>query len=425
MRLTLTGGLPPHGEVTVSGAKNAATRLMAAALLTDEGVVLENFPTSLLDARHKARFMEQLGATLHFDDQENRVEIEARQLTAGGQLDFVVPIRTTYLLAAGPLARTGIARVPYPGGCKLGDRKFDLHLKVWESFGCRVRELDDHIELVCPHLKATEIEFPISTVGGTENALLCAALAEGTTVIRNAYVTPEVRNLISLLRGMGSGITRNAAGDLEVHGRSRLHAATIRVISDRIEALTWIVYAGVIGDGVLIHEVPLSDMRIPLIHLREAGLNFLEGADSVYVEPRRRRRLSLRGFEVSCGTHPGVISDMQPFMVLLAMCANGRSLVVDYRYPERTAYLAQLRRFAPGALEWEPGRIRITGPVRLKAAEVESTDLRGSMALILAGLIAEGVSHVDRSEMALRGYNHLAEKLHALGISVELGMEPT
>lgn len=416
MRFTVEGKQVPRGQVRVSGAKNAATRLMAAALLTDDAVVLTNFPTELLDVRNKAAFMEALGATLAFDSQRSQLKVEGKKLACSDRMDFNVPVRTTYLLAAGQMRQLGIARVPYPGGCKLGERKYDLHLMVWRSFGSTVRELDNHIEVRCPRLHGAVIDFPMSTVGGTENALLCAAVAEGSSLIRNAYVTPEVRNLISLLRAMGADVEWRGRGELVVEGQPRLHGAKVPVIPDRIEALSWMVYAAIAGGDVTIHDVPFADMEVPLIHLRHAGVEFYQSSNSMYIQGKDIARGGFRPFELACGTHPGIISDMQPFFVLLAMNATGRSLVVDYRYPDRTAYLAELVKFSPGALEWQAGRIRITGPAGFTAANAASTDLRGSMALVLAALVANGTSHVENVDMALRGYNDLAAKLTQLGL---------
>lgn len=409
----------PSGTVRISGAKNAATRLMAAALLTDESVGLLNFPTELVDVRQKSRFIETMGGKLYFDTNASSVFIDSSQFVARELEDYDFPIRTTYLLAAGQLHRQGVAFVPYPGGCKLGDRKYDLHLMVWKSLGCKVEENADHIK-VSGYLKGGEIHFPISTVGGTENALLCASVARGKSRIFNAYITPEIENLIDLLRLMGAKITVQGISLIDIEGVDYLRGATTPVIPDRIEALTWIIFSAISGGELLVENVPFSMMEIPLLHLRQSGLDFFSNSTSVWVSGKSKSPLNLQPFEVACGTHPGIISDMQPFFVLLGLHAKGRSLVVDYRYPARTAYLEQLSQFYQGSLTWESGKIIIEGDKEPVGARVVSTDLRGSMALVMAGILANGESQVDKVHYALRGYDRMEQKLESMGIEIEI-----
>jgi UDP-N-acetylglucosamine 1-carboxyvinyltransferase len=388
---------------------------MAAAMLTNEPVTLLNFPTELVDVRHKARFIEAMGGQIQFDTLSSSCFLNCSDLTPQELEDYGFPIRTTYLLAAGQLLRQGEAFIPYPGGCNLGDRKYDLHLMVWKTLGCEIDEKANHIR-ISGQLRGDDIHFPISTVGGTENALLCAVIAEGKSRIHNAYVTPEIQNLINLLTLMGAKISVNGTSLIEVEGVSHLRGATIPVIPDRIEALTWIVFAAISRGEILVENVPFNLMEIPLLHLQKAGLDFFASSNSVWVSPKSIPPSGLQPFEVACGTHPGIISDMQPFYVLLALHAEGRSLVVDYRYPHRTAYLEQLSKFYPDRIQWEPGKIVINGGKKSTGASVISTDLRGSMALVIAGLLANGNSQIEKVHMALRGYDQMQEKLAGLGI---------
>lgn len=419
MILKTKGGFCLNGTVTVSGAKNSATRVLAAALLSDHQVTLRNFPLGLEDVKAKMAFIRSMGVELEAAPQSEELRIEAKSLSFDPVFDFDLPIRTTYLLAGGALARHGKARVPYPGGCKIGSRGYDLHIMVWKALGCQVEELSEFIE-VTGKLQGGSIDFPISTVGGTENALICASIATGTTVIRNAYVTPEVHDLISFLREMGAKIELEGSSHINVSGAGGLlSSATFSIMPDRIEALTWMVLGAVNRARLLIRNVPLDTMQVPLIHLRDAGLDFFTNANSVQIGPECIGPHGLQPFELATGTHPGVISDMQSFFVFLALYANGRSIIHDYRYPERIAYVGELAKFAPEALEAAPGRIAVHGPVKLRGAHVKSTDLRGSMAQIMAALCAEGPSRVDGVEMALRGYNQLPEKLSALGVEAE------
>lgn len=418
--MIVEGGQVPSGKVKVSGAKNSATRLLAASLLTDEPVRLRNFPTQLVDVVEKLRFIRELGAQVTLDDDQEWVEVRTPSLSYRNIDDWELPIRTTYLLTAGQIVRNGTARIPYPGGCKIGARGYDLHIMVWKDLGCEVNEAENYIE-INGSFTGGSINFPISTVGGTENALLCASVAKGVTEIRNAYVTPEVEDLITMLGQMGAQIENYGNSLIRVRGMDGLmHGASFEVMPDRIEALTWIVFAAMTGGDVFIQGVPFDHMKVPLLHLEEAGLDLYRNSDSVFVSGDSVRQRGIQPFELACGTHPGVISDMQSFYVLLGMKANGISRTFDYRYPERIAYARELAKFSPDAVRYEPGKITTHGIATLRGADVTSTDLRGSMALVLAAFCADGQSHIKDVHMAMRGYNGLLAKLNTLGINATL-----
>lgn len=411
----------PGGQVRVSGAKNAALPLLAAALIADGPVELTNFPTELVDTRHKCRFITAAGGTVLSDAATDTVHIDAVNLRNAEFGDDEYPIRTTYLLAPGLIKRSGVARIPYPGGCRIGSRGYDLHVMVWRQLGAEVVEGPDCMEIRAPHgLRAGRIDFPISTVGGTENALISAATIPGETTITNAYISPEVEDLIAFLRTLGAEIDVVGNSFVRVNGSSSLRGSTYRVLPDRIEALTWIVYGILSGGTITVQDVPFSAMEIPLIHLYEAGIDLYRNRRNVVVSPECLLNGAIQPFELACGTHPGVISDMQPFFVMLGLHAEGVSRIFDYRYPDRLAYCGELARFFPGALEWESGRITTRGPVSGRPATVTSTDLRGSMALVLAALLTEGRSEVREFEMAMRGYNNLASKLCGLGVTLDV-----
>lgn len=422
MELRITGPQTLNGEITVSGAKNSATRVLAAAMLSDGNVTLRQFPLTLVDVRAKMKFLTRLGARFAEDADRSTLNLSVPDLSVAGIEDFNVPVRTTYLLAGGLLARGDLARVPYPGGCKIGSRGYDLHVMVWEKLGCEVEEKPDYIE-IRGQLRGGMIDFPISTVGGTENALICGAIASGETLVRNAYVTPEVGDLIRFLREMGAQIQQEGQSLLRIQGAGGLlKGASFSVMPDRIEALTWMVLGAVTGGTVLIRNVPIKSLEVPLIHLRDAGLDLFRNTSGVFVSPACVGPHGLQPFELATGTYPGVISDMQSFFAFLGLFSNGRSVVFDYRYPERIAYARELEKFAPGAISASPGQIKVFGPAKLSAAEVTSTDLRGSMALIMAAICAEGESTVHGVEMAMRGYDNLPAKLAALGVDAQWRM---
>lgn len=425
MYAVVDGAVPPMGRVRVSGAKNSATRLLAAGLLTDDQVELANFPTQLVDVGHKIAFCRDIGAEIEIDHDSETLAIDSSKLESRllSRSQFDIPIRTTYLLAAGQLVRSGVARVPYPGGCPIGPgagggRGYDLHIMVWEKLGCTVSEKDDHLEINCPKgLQGGEIDFPISTVGGTENALLCGSVAKGRTEIANAYITPEVGDLIALLERMGADITVSGTSHIVINGKpDGLAGARMPVMSDRIEALTWIVYAILSGGELTIEGVPFDALEVPLIHIDKAGIDLFRNGTSVHVTPHCLTSGRVQPFELACGTHPGVISDMQAFFVLLALAGDGTSRIFDYRYPERIAFVAELAKLVQGDhLQARSGAITVVGPSTFTPGVANSTDLRGSMAVVIAALCAKGRSVIQDVQMALRGYNNLERKLQQLG----------
>lgn len=418
--MVIQGKQVPSGKVVVSGAKNSATRLLAAALTSSENVRIRNFPTHLVDAVAKIRFMRDLGANIEVDHETSTIEMQTSQLRIPANLDYNVPIRTTYLLAAGQLARNGEARVPYPGGCRIGNRGYDLHIMVWQALGCKVTEEENFIRIQ-GRLRGNVIDFPISTVGGTENALICAAVALGDTEIRNAYVSPEVLDLILLLREMGAQIENFGNSLIRVRGfGGLLRGASFQVMPDRIEALTWMIFAILTGGDIRVEGVPFEHMQAPLMHLQEAGIDIFRNSHSAYISENCVSDAGIQPFELACGTHPGVISDMQSFFTLLGMKAKGLSRIYDYRYPERIAYARELNKFSPGTIECEPGKITTRGNMPLKGARVTSTDLRGSMALVMCAFCAEGESYIHGVDLALRGYNDLAGKLRSLGLQFQV-----
>jgi len=417
----IQGGQVPKGKVRVSGAKNAATRLLAAALISDEKVVLDNFPTELVDANHKFDFINKSGGQVLVDRDAEVVTVDPAGLKDVLLDSYDYPIRTTYLLVPGLLKKSGRARIPYPGGCKIGDRGYDLHIMVWEKLGATVVETEDYIEVIAEGgLKPGSIDFPITTIGGTESALICASIVDGDTTIKNAYISPEVQSLIEFLRSMGAKIEVVGNSFVKVTGKKYLQGSVTQVMPDRIEALTWIVYGILSGGDITIEDVPFDSMQIPLLHLKDAGVDFYSNSKNIHVTPDCLTNGIIQPFELATGTHPGIISDMQPFYVLLGLHADGISRIYDYRYPERLKYCEELSKYYPDQLKWEKGAITTFGKKdRPKGAHGTSTDLRGSMALVIAALLADGQSTIENVEMALRGYNKLEEKLRNLGVTIE------
>ncbi len=422
----IKGNQVPNGSIKVSGAKNSATRLLAASMISDEKIRLENFPTELVDANYKFDFIGKSGGEVVIDRIQENVEISSENLEDNILEDYNYPIRTTYLLVAGLIKKNGVARIPYPGGCKIGNRGYDLHIMVWEALGAEVFEKEDYIEVVAKSgFSPGKINFPITTIGGTESALICSSIVKGVTTIKNAYISPEVSDLIKFLRSMGVKVKVVGNSYIEVTGKEYLQGSIFEVMPDRIEAITWIVYGILSGGDITIEDIPFDTMEIPLLHLKEAGIDYYKNTKNIHISPDCLVNGVIQPFELATGTHPGVISDMQPFYVLLGLHADGISRVFDYRYPERLKYCEQLSKFYPNQLEWEKGKIITKGKHQISpnAAKTLSTDLRGSMALVIAALLADGTSEISKVEMALRGYNKLEAKLQNLGVNIQLKPE--
>src|SRR5690554_3089713 len=304
----IKGGMVPNGKIRVSGAKNAATKLLAAALISDEKITLNNYPVNLVDVQYKIDFIRKSGGLVSINEETESIEIDSNGFGTNELLDYDFPIRTTYLLTAGLLKKTGKAKIPYPGGCKIGSRGHDLHILVWEKLGAVISEKEDYIEISAPNgLKAANINFPISTVGGTENALITASIIDGESTISNAYITPETLNLIDFLRSMGVEIGLVGNSFIRIKGKSYLRGSIFKVMQDRIEAITWIVYGALSGGNITIEDVPFDSMEIPLVHIRDTGIDFYQNSKNIYISPECVKYGVIQPFELACGTHPGVI----------------------------------------------------------------------------------------------------------------------
>ena len=285
--------------------------------------------------------------------------------------------------------------------------------------GATVEELSDYIEVRCENrLKGTDIVFPFPTMGGTENALLCGVLAQGVTNIHNAYVSPEVADLIEMLISMGANINVNGNSFITITGVDSLNGTSHEVIPDRIEALTWMIACMITKGQLLLTDVPFAHMEVPLIHLRHIGLDFFNNSNSIYINTIDLP-YKINPFEIACGTYPGVVSDMQPFFSILAAQAEGVSRIIDYRYPERFGYIGELQKMGDGYCV-RSGEVVVKGKIEFKGNIVRAVDLRGGAAILLGSLIAKGRTEIENYKMILRGYNGLLEKLQGVGISLKV-----
>ena len=401
------------GNVEISGAKNSALRLLAASILTGERVTLTNYPGGLLDAQVHVGMLETLGKvcvngndTITIDEPQPPLE----RLDWGGR-----SIRNTLLILGALTARRGAGQVPLPGGCKLGERRYDLHTMLLERLGARVWEQGPDLCAEAPAggLVGADIHLPLRSTGATENAILCSTLARGVTRIWNPHIRPEILDLIALLRKMGARIRVFGQEHIEVTGVEGLHGAEHKVIADSMEAITWLVGAAVTGGDVEIRGFPYGDLEVVMAHLRAAGARLFAHEEALIV-----RGGTCYPVEISTGPHPGINSDVQPILAAWAAACMGESRVVDLRFPGRYGYAQEMAKM--GLRHEVRGDMLIIHGHRgaLKGAEVQAIDLRAGAALALCGLIAEGETVITDAWQIGRGYVDFGGKLSALGAKV-------
>jgi len=419
-KLVVSGGRPLSGTVAVSGAKNAVLPLLAATLLTDEPCTIERVP-ALRDVNTMIRMMETLGVAVERRaDGSLETRCVANEATVA-PYELVKTMRASITVLGPLLAKRGEARVSFPGGCVFGPRPVDLHLRGLRALGAGIDIESGYIVARGSRLRGAEMYLggPFgSTVTGTANVLMAAVLAEGRTVIDGAACEPEVADLARFLSAMGARIEGIDSPRLTIDGVPGLHGATHRVIGDRIEAGTFLVAGAITGGDVTVEGIEPRRLRAVLETMREIGIEITEGEDFI----RARSTGTLRNTDVVTLPYPGFPTDLQAqFMALLAL-ADGVSVVTEKIYPERFMHVAELMRMRAKIRKEGPSAI-VIGTDRLSGAPVMASDLRASAALVLAGLVADGVTEVHRVYHIDRGYERIEEKLRGLGAEIERAVD--
>ena len=405
-----------YGEVKTSGAKNSALRLLAASLLTADEITISNFPGAILDAELHVEMLEKLGKCCELSGDHIRI---TEPQTLSQELSWNKrSIRNSLLILGALVARAGRASVPHPGGCQIGNsragRAYDLHVMVLEKLGAKVIDDGSTLTATAAHgLHGCDIELPIRSTGATENAILTASLAKGITRIWNPHVRPEILDLISMLRKMGAKILVHGQEHIEVTGSGELSGAQHRVIPDNVEALTWVIAAVITKGEIEIHDFPFEHLELPLIYLRESGARIFRGETSLVV-----RGGECYPLELSTGPYPGINSDMQPLMAVYGACAKGESRFIDLRFPGRYAYAEELAKMGL-RYNVEGNVLRVHGGTPLKGTAVRALDLRAGAGLSLAGLVADGPTHIHDAWQIARGYSQFGDKLRKLGARVD------
>lgn len=402
-----------NGKVEISGAKNSSLRLLAATILTDEKIELFNFPNALLDVQVHLEMLKMLGKEYKCED--NKVTITENSKTETVLTWDERSIRNTLLILGALCSRFGKGKVPLPGGCKLGERKYDLHVMLLEQLGAKVWEEDGYLcaKAKDRRLVGNNIYLPIRSTGATENSILAGSLASGTTTVWNPHIRPEIIDLINMLNKMGAKIKVYGQQKITIEGVTKLSRVQHSVIPDNMEALTWAIGSVVTNGEIEITNFPLEHLEVPLAFLKESGMHYYVGNESVIVKGGKPYPL-----EISTGPYPGINSDMQPLMAVYGAMSQGKSSIVDLRFPGRYGYAEELEKMG---LQYriEGDLLLIEGGKKLHGAKVKALDLRAGIALLLAGLTAEGETIITNSWQISRGYENLDLKLKGLGIELE------
>jgi UDP-N-acetylglucosamine 1-carboxyvinyltransferase len=414
-KFIIRGGTPLLGTVRISGAKNAALPCMAAALLTDQPVVLENIP-QVRDIETTRRLLAAMGAEveLGYGRAHHRTTIHAENLaTPEASYELVKTMRASTLVLGPLVARCGRARVSLPGGCAIGARPIDLHIKGLERLGAKITQDHGYVEAATDRLRGAEIVFDKITVTGTEDLLMAATLADGETVMQNCAREPEVADLADLLNKMGAHIQGAGTSTIHIRGVSKLRGTKHRIIPDRIEAGTFITAAALTGGDVKITNCDPVHLTTVLQKLQEAGVKTAHTADSIRVMGDN----PLTAADVNTEEYPGFPTDMQAQYMVVATQAEGTSIVTENIFENRFMHALELSRMGAN-IRIEGRRAIVRGKTPLSAAAVLASDLRASASLVLAALVADGETIIDRVYHIDRGYEHIEEKLKGIGAEI-------
>ncbi|MDI3340556.1 MAG: UDP-N-acetylglucosamine 1-carboxyvinyltransferase [Sphaerobacter sp.] len=412
--IVVRGGRALHGRIAIGGAKNAALPAMAAALLTDEECLLDNVPV-LEDTLVMVELLRRLGAEVEFDQENHRVRICAANIHEfNAPPELVQRMRASFLVSGPLLARFGRASSTPPGGCRLGTRPVDVDLRGFRRMGAEVEQTDDGYVMRARRLYGADLYMDYPSHTGTENLLMAATLARGTTTIVNAASEPEIRFLGSILEEMGARITGAGTPHIRVHGVDRLRGYRAAILPDRIEAGTFAIAAAITDGEVILDHVSEPDM-LPLTYkLREAGAEVWWSETSMLVRGRGR----LQSTEIQALPFPGFPTDLQAAFAVLLTQAHGQSRVFERVFNDRLRYVAELIKMGADIRVIDKQQAIITGPCRLRGAEVEALDIRSGACLVLAGLVAEGETRIGQIQHLRRGYEDIVERFASLGADI-------
>ena len=414
-KIVIHGGRPLKGEVTINGAKNSVVALIPAVILADDIVTLDGVP-DISDVDSLIDIMVAMGASV--TRSEDSLTIDPRGIqNVPMPYGKINSLRASYYFYGSLLSRYGEATVGLPGGCDLGPRPIDLHLKAFEAMGAKMTMDGNYMNLSTggQQLKGASIYMDTVSVGATINTMLAAVKAKGRTIIENAAREPEIIDVATLLNNMGAHIRGAGTDIITIEGVPHLHGTRHQVIPDRIEAGTYIALAAAIGQGIQINNVLYEHLESFIAKLEEMGVRMTVSEDSIFVEEQQ----TLRAINIKTSPYPGFATDLQQPITPLLLTANGHGKITDTIYEKRVNHVAELAKMA-GKISTSSDQIVYEGPNQLQGAQVKATDLRAGAALVIAGLMAQGKTEITNIEFILRGYSNIIEKLTSLGADIQL-----
>lgn len=410
-RFIIEGNRNLSGSIKVSGAKNAILPAMAVALLAPGKSLLQNVP-KLIDLKSMAHLLRVLGARVEYD--ADSMSIDSRDLCFNeAPYELVSKMRASVYVLGPLLARLKEARVSFPGGCAIGTRPVDLHLKAMEALGAKISIEHGYIHAVADQLRGADIHFEKSSVGATINALMAAVLAKGTTRMYNVAMEPEVDSTVDMLNKMGAKISGKSSNTLTIEGVEGLYPVQMKMIPDRIEAGTFMIAGALSTEAVSVTNCEPAHLQALMDKLRLAGSELIVEDDSVTVVPAKK----IKAVDIITKPHPGFPTDLQAQFTVLMSLADGISHIEETIFPDRFMHVAELNRLQAN-IKMEANTAVVTGVKQLSGAEVMATDLRASAALVLAGLVANGKTTISRIYHIDRGYDRIEEKLGGLGAKI-------
>jgi len=413
-KIVVTGGVPLQGEVRISGAKNAVLPILCATLLADGPVDIGNVP-HLHDVVTTIKLLRELGAVVEHDVEAGHVRVDARSVNSHiAPYELVKTMRASVLVLGPLLARYGAAEVSLPGGCAIGSRPVDQHIKGMQALGAEVSVEHGFIKAKTERLRGGRVVFDMVSVGATENVLMAAALADGVSVLENAAMEPEIVDLADCLIAMGAKIEGAGSNRITVHGVERLNGGHHDVVADRIETGTFLVAAAMTGGRIVARAARPETLDAVIDKLTEAGAEITVDADSITLDMRGKRP---KAVNISTAPHPGFPTDMQAQFMALNCVADGVSIISETIFENRFMHVQELQRLGAD-IRIEGHTAIVRGLEKLSGAPVMATDLRASASLILAGLVAEGDTTIDRIYHLDRGYERIEAKLSGLGAKI-------
>lgn len=415
-KMRVVGGTKLSGSIKISGAKNAALKHMCACLLTDEPFILKNMPTGLQDVRTLGEVLTHFGVTVALR-KDKVATLHAQEIKSHtAPYDLVRKMRASVIVLGPLLARHGKAEVSLPGGCALGARPVDLHIKGLKAMGADIEIDGGYIKAEAPNgLTGADITFPLISVGATENLMMAATLAKGTTILRNAAREPEIVDQGEALIAMGAKIEGLGTSEITIEGVEKLHGATHSVVPDRIETGTYMCAVGLCGGELRLQNTRTDFLAALIAPLKQAGMEIKQDGNDVTV---RRNGAKLKGVDIMTEAYPGFATDLQAqFMTMLTLC-DGAGMIAETIFENRFMHVPELCRMGAD-ISIRGNSAIIRGVDKLTGAEVMATDLRASMALVLAGLVAEGETIINRIYHLDRGYEDIVGKLTAVGATIE------